>query len=301
MKKPTFFERIQAILAFIVLGINTFICFIPLIILGIIKFLPIQTLRVMCTHMADYVVQCWIGINSFFIRHWIKTQWHIEGLTKLSKKEWYVLICNHQSAVDIVVLQHIFNGRIPVFKFFLKDALKWVPLLGISWWALGYPFMKRYSKAHLEKHPHKKGRDLETTQKAMALFEKTPSTITNYVEGTRFSKIKHAAQQSPYRCLLKPKAGGLSYAIGTMPDKIHLLLDVSIVYSTEQHSLWSFLCQQIKHIRVDIQTIEIPAQFRVKTLLSNGALQEDFRQWLNQIWQEKDQRLLAMTDGVGLG
>lgn len=294
MTKPTFLDRLQALAALLVLSMNTLLCFIPLMGLGIVKFLPIHSLRILCMHAADGIVQFWISINSFFIRNFIKTTWHIDGLTKLSKKEWYVLVCNHQSAVDIVVLQHVFNGRIPVFKFFLKDALKWVPLLGISWWALGYPFMKRYSKAYLEKKPHKRGRDLETTQKAMALFEKTPSTITNYVEGTRFSKSKHAAQQSPYTCLLKPKAGGVSYAIGTMPDKIHLLLDVSIVYSGEQHGLWAFLCQQIKTIRVDIQTIEIPIEFRAKALLNDAHLQENFRQWLNQIWHEKDQRIAAM-------
>lgn len=52
----------------------------------------------------------------------------------------------------------MFNRRTPYFKFFLKKELIWVPFLGLAWWALEYPFMKRYSKAFLEKHPELKGR-----------------------------------------------------------------------------------------------------------------------------------------------
>ncbi len=54
---------------------------------------------------------------------------------------------NHRSWVDILVLQSIFNRRIPFLKFFLKRQLIWVPLLGLAWWALDFPFMRRYSSS----------------------------------------------------------------------------------------------------------------------------------------------------------
>jgi 1-acyl-sn-glycerol-3-phosphate acyltransferase len=41
------------------------------------------------------------------------------------------------------VLQRIFHGRIPFLKFFLKQELIWVPVIGLAWWALDFPFMKR--------------------------------------------------------------------------------------------------------------------------------------------------------------
>jgi hypothetical protein len=49
----------------------------------------------------------------------------------------------------------------------------------------------------------------------------------NFVEGTRFTPAKHAAQQSPYKHLLKPKAGGLALALHVLGDRFDSLLDVT--------------------------------------------------------------------------
>ena len=57
----------------------------------------------------------------------------------------YLVLANHQSWVDILVLQKVFNRRIPLLRFFLKRQLFWVPLLGLAWWALDFPFMGRYT------------------------------------------------------------------------------------------------------------------------------------------------------------
>ena len=62
-------------------------------------------------------------------------------------------VSNHQSWVDILVLQKVFNRRIPFLKFFLKQELIWVPLLGLAWWALEFPFMRRHSSAYLAAAP----------------------------------------------------------------------------------------------------------------------------------------------------
>ena len=94
-------------------------------------------------------------------------------------------------------------------KFFLKKELMWVPVLGIAWWALDYPFMKRYSRQFVEKHPELKGKDMETTRKFCAKFKNSPVTVLNFLEGTRFNNEKHAKQNSPFAHLLLPKAGEL--------------------------------------------------------------------------------------------
>ena len=111
---------------------------------------------------------------------------------------------------------------------------------------MGCPFMKRYSKDYLAKNPHKKGKDLQATHKAIELFKHTPASIMNFVEGTRYSQQKNKQQDSPYQHLLKPKAGGISFVISAMGQQFNSLLDVTIIYSGKQHSLWDFLCRQMR-------------------------------------------------------
>ena len=62
----------------------------------------------------------------------------------------YLVLANHQSWVDIPVLQRVFNRRIPLLRFFLKRQLFWVPVLGLAWWALDFPFMRRSTRAEIK-------------------------------------------------------------------------------------------------------------------------------------------------------
>ena len=50
----------------------------------------------------------------------------------LARQEWYLMTSNHQSWADILVLQKVTNRRVPSLKFFLKQELIWVPLLGLA-------------------------------------------------------------------------------------------------------------------------------------------------------------------------
>ena len=94
------------------------------------------------------------------------TQWDIRGGDELRRDTSYLVISDHRSWVDIPALIQTLNRRTPFFKFFLKKELIWVPFLGLAWWALDYPFMKRYTKAFLAKNPELAGKDLEITKAA---------------------------------------------------------------------------------------------------------------------------------------
>ncbi|MFC3907780.1 acyltransferase [Legionella dresdenensis] len=280
--------EIKAALALLLLIVSTVIFFIPVLCLGLLKLIPVTRWRVGLTRAIDNVVEYWAEVNNIAIRKTQKVSWQVNGLEHLKPNDWHLIIANHQSWLDIVVLQYIFNGKIPMLKFFIKNSLKWVPLLGFAWWAMGCPFMKRYSREYLRKNPSRRGKDLEATRKAMALFKYSPASITNFVEGTRFTASKKELQQSPYRYLLKPRAGGISFVIGALNNSINRLIDVSIVYSEENHSLWDFLCHRIDVIAVDIREVAIPAEFSNPDLVNDEETQLQFRLWLNNLWLEKD-------------
>ena len=55
----------------------------------------------------------------------------------------------------------------------------------------------------------------------------------NFLEGTRFTAAKHAKQESPYRYLLKPKAGGIAFVLAAMDGKIEKMVNVTIAYRAE--------------------------------------------------------------------
>ncbi|KTD16306.1 acyltransferase [Legionella jordanis] len=289
----------HGILAICVLVFSTFLGFVPILLLGIMKLFPNQRWRLFCTRMVDVVASCWNSANNAYINRTQRTRWEVKGLENLSRQNWYLIIANHQSWLDIVVLQRLFNRKIPVLKFFIKDQLKWVPLLGFAWWAMGCPFMKRYSKDYLAKKPHKKGKDLLATKKAIELFRQTPATVMSFIEGTRFSAHKKHQQQSPYSFLLKPKAGGISFVIGAMGQQFNSILDVTIIYSNANHSLWDFLCRRMDVIKVHIRQLPIPKQFIGNSLLENQDTQEEFRNWLNRSWEEKDHLIAHMKEPLG--
>ena len=171
-----------------------------------------------------------------------RTRWDVQGVDALRYEGWYLVNCNHQSWADIFVLQHLLNRRIPMLKFFLKQQLIYVPVIGLAWWALDFPFMKRHGKAELRKRPELRGQDAEATRRACEKFALVPTSVMNFAEGTRFTAAKHRSQSSPYRHLLKPKAGALALALNAMGEHFHSLIDVTIVYPGGAPNFWEFVC-----------------------------------------------------------
>ena len=278
-------------LAFLLYVLNTLCLATPLICLSLIKFtLPARKAVVMVDRALIAIATLWIGINSLTTRLFCRVQWEVYGLDTLKKKDWYLVISNHQSWVDILVLQTLLNRKIPMLKFFLKKELIWVPVLGLAWWALDFPFMKRYSKAFLKKHPHLKGKDLESTRKACEKFKHTPVSVMNFVEGTRLTPAKKAGQNSPFDHLLKPRAGGIAFVLGSMGDYLHKILNVTIVYPDKTPSFWEFISGQTQRIVVDFKVIDVEEAVR-GDYFNDTQFKAEFCEWLNRLWQEKDQRI----------
>ncbi|HCW6786548.1 TPA: acyltransferase [Legionella pneumophila] len=288
--------QLHAIAAIFALIVSTTLCFIPILFVGLLKLFPNKNWQSLCTRCVDRIATFWCGINNFYVAKAQKIHWEISGLNNLTPKDWYLVVANHQSWLDIVILQRLFNRKIPVLKFFIKDQLKWIPLLGFSWWAMGCPFMKRYSKEYLAKNPHKQGKDIISTLKAIETFKRTPASIMNFVEGTRFTKVKKEQQQSPYNYLLKPKAGGISFIINSMGQQIKSLIDVTIVYAEKNHSLWDFLCKRVQKVKIIIRQLPIPAQFTSANLINDFQAQNAFKEWLNEQWAIKDNLIASLQE-----
>lgn len=286
-------------LAMLLLAGNIVLHVTPLFALTLLRMiLPLHRLRRACSRVLVAIAESWIAVNNILFDIFTRTRWQVEGLDGLQRHGNYLVLCNHQSWVDIPVLQKVFNRKIPFLRFFLKSQLIWVPLLGPAWWALDFPFMKRYSKETLAAHPELQGKDMEATRRACEKFRHMPVSVMNFVEGTRFTPAKHDAQQSPYRYLLRPKAGGLAFVLDAMGDALHAILDVSIVYPDGAGTMMDLIAGRVRDIRVHMRELPVHADMR-GDYERDEAFRARFQTWVNGLWQEKDARIERMLAGAG--
>ncbi|MGE8466536.1 MAG: acyltransferase [Pseudomonas putida] len=283
---------LTGILTTLLLLLNTVVMICPLMVFALLKLVLPGRGRDYASAAVMWFAETWSEIDKAIFALCIPTQWDIRGVERLRKDTSYLAVSNHQTWVDIPALIESLNRRTPFFKFFLKKELIWVPLLGLAWWGLDYPFMKRYSKAFLDKHPELKGKDLEITKAACELFKRQPVTVVNYLEGTRFTEAKRQAQQSPYRYLLKPKAGGVAFVLAALGEQLDALLDVTIVYPGNQApGFWDLLNGSISRVIIDIQVRELDPALWEGDYENDPAFRQTVQVWVNQLWLEKDQRI----------
>ena len=223
----------------------------------------------------------WSDINNWIINLFTDIEYQIDEHNYLSPKEFYLMIANHRSWTDIIILMQVFKRKIPILKFFMKKQLIWtLPLGGLAAYVLDYPFMERHNKTYLKKHPEKRGKDIETTRKFCEKFKNIPTTFFSFVEGTRFTQQKHDNQNSPYQYLLKPKAGGVSFILGVMGQNLHYILDVTLIYPKNYDTLWQYCCGDIKKIKIKINRYPVTLD-----LIGNYEIDNEHRvhmqRWLN--------------------
>ncbi len=261
------------------------------------RLLPRQAWRDKLTQHIAAIGYAYTGRNAQVYERFELTEWEVIGAADLDPNKNYLIMSNHVSAVDILAVIHALHhvAHIPIMRFFVKSNLRWVPLISAVCRAYDMPFMKRYSRAYLEKHPEKRGEDFRTAHAACNKLRGTPFSIINYVEGTRKTPAKKAKQQSPYNYLLKPKAGGMAQAIHALGDELDMLLDVTLVYS-HPPSLAALLSGQIGRIVVDVKQRPIPAHFLDSDYSNDPVFKEAFHTWLNQLWVEKDALLATYAE-----
>ena len=286
-------------IASMLLGLNALFWVPILLLFAVVKLvLPFKAVRLLIDPILVAIAEAWISCNSGWVALTQRTAWDVDGIAGLDPHNWYLVNSNHQTWADIFVLQHLFNRRIPLLKFFIKQQLKWVPVMGLAWWALDFPFMRRHSEEYLKRHPEMRGKDQAATRRACEKFALIPTSVMNFLEGTRFTPIKHQRQQSPYRHLLKPKAGGIALALNAMGERFQAILDVTIVYPDGAPNFWDFLCGRLQRVIVRVQILPVPAQLMNSDYANDAAIREGFQRWVQQLWQDKDAQIARLLTEV---
>ena len=277
--------------SFFLIVINTFFWCSFLLTIAIFKLLvPIESWKTLCTKWIIAIGECWIFCNGLWIKLLHNPQWTITGFDSLNQSDWYLTMANHQSWADIFVLQGITNRKIPMLKFFMKDVLIWVPVIGLAWWALDMPFLKRYTEEQIKKDPSLRGKDVVEMKKSFGRFARYPVSIFSFAEGTRFTEAKRLSQDSPYDQLLRPKSGGIGLTLSTMPY-IKKVLDFTIKYNSKHRTFWDFLCGRMSNVEIQVKIIDVPENLLQKNYIEDEKFREELKEWLYSIWEEKNKFL----------
>ncbi|PKN51680.1 MAG: acyltransferase [Deltaproteobacteria bacterium HGW-Deltaproteobacteria-13] len=292
-------SKLVGAIASFLLFINILFWVTILFVFSIPKILvPWPPLLKVINRILHWIGENWIAGNIGWMNLTQKTEWDVQGIENLNYNGWYLVVSNHQSWVDILVMQYLLNRRIPLLKFFIKRELIKVPLMGFAWWALDYPFLYRHSSEYLKEHPEQKGKDFEATRKACEKFGLVPTSVMNFLEGTRFTEAKHDKQKSEYKYLLRPKSGGLALALNVLGEKFNSLLDITIVYPDGIPGFWDFLCGKVKRITVRMQTIEIPKHLLHGDYEDDPVFRESMHKWVQNLWAKKDKKIQTLMKKV---
>jgi 1-acyl-sn-glycerol-3-phosphate acyltransferase len=272
----------RGVFATLALGANVLFFCLLMVPVSLVKLaVSYRPVRRVIDRMLNWIAMSWIGVNNAWIALVGNEGWQVSGVAGLRRDDWYLVAANHQSWVDILVLQKVFAGRVPMLKFFLKRQLIYVPVIGLAWWALDFPFMARRGGMSST-------RDLERARQACEKFRLIPTSVINFLEGTRFSRDKHDVQRSPYRHLLKPRSGGLAMALSTLGEHCHRLLDVTIVYPHGAPKFWHLLSGRVDDVIVRVEQREIPADLIGGDYASDAQFRARMQEWVNALWAEKD-------------
>jgi 1-acyl-sn-glycerol-3-phosphate acyltransferase len=273
-----------------------------IVLLGTVKFAiqitaPRSRARTRVILMLAWLGSRWVAGCDGIFDLMLPTEWEISGIGDDVRPDGhYLIISNHVSWVDIFAL-FAFQGRAAFIRFFLKSQLIWAPIVGQACWALEFPFMRRHTPEYLEKHPEKRGADLATTRKACQRYRNFPVAILNFVEGTRFTKSKRDEQESPYRHLLRPRAGGISFVLAALGDQLDAMYDVTLAYPPDgEVTMWQFVSGHVPKIIIRARRVAPPTQFFDSSVTTPGPAREELRSWMDDLWMKKDEELSELLE-----
>ncbi|WP_353667444.1 acetyltransferase [Marinomonas sp. THO17] len=297
LRKLPFFEPVLGLASFLFMCVN--VCFWSLmahlvapLLLGSDKH------KAMAEDYFDRLFNGWVAANEWWFKQILDVHWDLDDSMVTDFNRWSLMISNHRSWVDVFILLAQIQGKRPLPRVFMKQALFWMPFVGTATYIMGFPYMKRYSKETLAKKPHLAGKDLATTKRSCERLLNRPNSILTFVEGTRFTQAKQEAQASQYQHLLKPKAGGVGFILQTMPQRINSITDLNVLYDQANISGWDVLCGRLSKAKVMVREVALPESFLSAEFRPADQDRDAFFEWFNLYWHDKDVRMGHQLDAL---
>ncbi|MCY3928105.1 MAG: acetyltransferase [Acidobacteria bacterium] len=227
--------------------------------------------------LANRIYRRAVRVDNALLRHVSGATWRCEELT-LDPARPHIVLANHRSWADILIVQSVVATSGPIVKFLCKRELLYVPIFGLIILAFDFPVLRRRSRRGSDP-AHRREDDRRRVTAASAALLDSPAAILSFAEGTRFTEAKREALGGPYEDLLPPRAGGLAAMIEALAPGEGTIVDLTLAYSRAV-SFWEFLGGAAGPVNVRWETIPIA-----------DVPPERAQEWLNDRWRRKDELL----------
>ena len=199
-----------------------------------------------------------------------------------------IVVSNHQSMSDITTLFRLARrkGRLGDLKWFVKDALKYVPGIGWGMVFLDCVFLKRDWKTDKAGLANTLGKFSE---------EKIPIWTISFVEGTRSRPHKLAKSQAfaeskglpRLNHVLLPRHRGFVATVHGLRSHIDAIYDATIAYEGGVPSLWQWTKGHARVVHLHVK------RYPVSSLPESD---DGLKDWLVERFVEKDAYLQGRKD-----
>lgn len=282
-------HTVRGIVSFAILFCYTLLGCLSVYVLALTQLLcPIPRWRRQLRGANDGVITAWVFLNEKMCQafRWIRIETELpQSLT--SRNDWWIITSNHQSWADIVILEIVFRKLAPPIKFFAKRELIWVPFLGFGLWLLRFPYVTRSNREKGLTRQQLQQKNSQELRRAASQFHERPISLLLFLEGTRFTPIKHAKRQSFFQNLLPPKLGGLAFSLEALATDVDRIVDVTVHYTGKVPGFWQFLCGRCPQVDVHVETIPLTADFS-----------QNLKGEVMTMWLEKDRKLAELRSEI---
>lgn len=278
-------HTLRGVVSFAILFCYTLVGCASVYVLALAQLLcPVPHWRRRIRGANDDVITAWVFLNEKMCHlfRWIRIESTLPN-NLATRKDWWIIASNHQSWADIVILEIVFRKLAPPIKFFTKRELIWVPFLGFGLWLLRFPYVRRGKREKGQSRQQVQHKNRQELQRAERQFHERPISLLLFLEGTRFTPVKHAQQRPVYQHLLRPKLGGLAFSLEALADDVDRIVNVTVNYEGAVPGFWQFLCGRCSHVSVHVETIPLTASFN-----------QNLKKEVMKLWEEKDHVLSTM-------
>ncbi|MFK7896003.1 MAG: acetyltransferase [Myxococcota bacterium] len=270
--------HLKSAMSLVVITLNLSLCAPLLLLAGAVKWV-VPGAQPFANRVMGGVYRWAVRVDDFWLKSVIGIHWDQPSLN-LKREGSYLVLSNHSSWSDILLIQSVIVSRGPLLKFLVKRELAFIPLLGLIFWAYDFPLLRRTSRAG-EDDATRRQRDLASVHEACRIVRENPAAIMTFAEGSRSTPAKRAAQKSPYEFLLAPRVGGFHALLDALEEDVEGVIDLTLGYP-DSVSFWCFLSGELPSVAVSAEF------YSRESLPSSRAEASD---WLAARWAEKDARI----------
>ena len=226
-----------------------------------------------------------------------------QDIDKLSS---YLVISNHLSTFDQLLIQYILNKRSSTLYLFAKYELIFTTLTyGIIGYLLGHIFIKRPSPFWLKYNTRRELSEFNQNilKKNFQLFQDIPRSFLLFPEGSRFTPEKKKTLESPHEYLLPPKIKAMEWMFSGMkkhlPDTSIKCIDFTLVYPDHLLKKPSFLDLLKGNFSVYLNVNVYSLAEITKDCTNSEETEARLKEWIDEVWVKKDQMIKMVREMTG--